>query len=183
MSSCLIVSTALKPSSRTLVLAKAVETALKARWVHTDLMDLSAEPLPACDGAACYADPAVLAATERVKQAAAVVVCAPIYNYQVNSAAKNFLELTNSGWPEKIVGIVANAGSDRSFLSILSLLNSLWIDHHCLVVPRYVYATSAGFAPDGTVAPDGDIGRRIGGLSDEISRLVNLLGTPPLARS
>ena len=177
MSSCLIVSSALRPQSKTLVLARAMAEQLAAIGVETDLFDLASEPLPACDGAACYEDPVVKAATERVKRAGGVVICAPVYNYQLNSAAKNFVELTNDGWPDKVVGIVANAGGDRSFLSVLSLANSLWVDHRCLVAPRFVYATGTAFAENGTLHETGEVRDRLKALAADMHRLITHLSS------
>ncbi len=109
--------------------------------------------------------------TERVKRAAAVVFCSPIYNYQLNAAAKNFVELTNGGWADKVVGLVVNAGGERSFLSVLPLANSLWIDHHCLIAPRFVYATGTAFTAQGELLADSDVAARVKQLAGEIRRL------------
>jgi FMN reductase len=170
--SCLVVCTALRPHSKTQTLARAMVDALGRLPLGAELVDLALEPLPPCDGAKCYADPAVLAMTERVKRAAAVVFCAPIYNYQLNAAAKNFVELTNGGWADKVVGLVVNAGGERSFLSVLPLANSLWIDHHCLIAPRFVYATGTAFSAQGELLADSDVAARVHQLAGEIRRLV-----------
>jgi FMN reductase len=175
MSSCLVVSTALRPQSKTLILARAMAEYLTAAGIEPDLFDLASEPLPACDGASCYGDPAVKAAMERVKKAGGVVFCSPVYNYQLNSAAKNFIELTNDGWPDKVVGIVANAGGERSFLSVLSLANSLWVDHRCLVAPRFVYATGTAFAENGALHETGEIRDRLERLAKDMHRLITHL--------
>ncbi|MDQ3622939.1 MAG: NAD(P)H-dependent oxidoreductase [Verrucomicrobiota bacterium] len=177
MSSCLIVSTNLRPESKTLTLARAMAECLSASGVQPDLLDLASEPLPGCDGASCYADSAVKAATERVRQAAGVVFCSPVYNYQLNAAAKNFVELTNDGWPDKIVGIVANAGGERSFLAVLTLANSLWVDHRCLVTPRFVYATATAFTNEGALRAEGETRGRLQSLATDMHRLITRLGS------
>jgi len=173
--SCLVVCTALRPQSKTQTLAHAVAAALAELALGSEVVDLAVEPLPPCDGAKCYADPAVIAMTERVKRAAAVVFCAPIYNYQLNAAAKNFVELTNAGWPDKVVGLAVNAGGDRSFLAVLPFANSLWIDHHCVLAPRFVYATGPAFDERGGLKPDSDVAARIRQLAAEIHRLATRL--------
>jgi NAD(P)H-dependent FMN reductase len=181
MKRCLVVCTALKSDGKTHTLARAMGQALAALDVEVDLMDLATEPLPACDGANCYADPAVKAATERVKRAAMVVICSPIYNYQVNAAAKNFVELTNAGWPDKIVGIAVCAGGDRSYLAVLSLANSLWLDHHCLLAPRFVYATGAAFTENGALRVESDVGARLHSLAADLRRLAVALAPAELS--
>ncbi|MDP6500219.1 MAG: hypothetical protein QF847_03295 [Candidatus Marinimicrobia bacterium] len=61
-----------------------------------------------------------------------------MYNYDVNAAAKNLLELTGSGWNEKTVGFICNAGGDKSYMSVMSFANSLMLDHRCKIIPCFV---------------------------------------------
>ncbi|MBK8094879.1 MAG: NAD(P)H-dependent oxidoreductase [Verrucomicrobiaceae bacterium] len=151
----LIVTTALKPGSKTLSAARTVQQRLVSSGMTVDLADLSAEPLPQCDGATCYADERVKAMTVRVKNAGLIVMCFPVYNYQANSAAKNFIEVTNEGWKDKVVTFVANAGGDRSYLAPLPLANSLMVDHRCVVVPQFLYLSPAAYDAAGQVMLEG----------------------------
>jgi NAD(P)H-dependent FMN reductase len=141
----LVVSTALKPNSRTLTAAHAVCDRLRMDQFEVDLVDLASEPLPMCDGASCYQDAHVCAMTSRVAKASFIVICFPVYNYQPNAAAKNFVEVTNNGWKDKVVSFVANAGGDRSYLAPLSLANSLMVDHRCLIVPHFLYLSPTAY--------------------------------------
>lgn len=151
----MVVSSALKPGSKTLVAARTVERRLRQHGLEVDLVDLACEPLPLCDGAVCYQDPAVQAMTARVKQAALIVLCFPVYNYQPNAAAKNFIEVTNEGWKDKVVAFVANAGGDRSYLAPLPLANSLMVDHRCLIVPQFLYLAPAAYNANNEVVLEG----------------------------
>lgn len=151
----LVVSTALKPASKTLTAARAVMARLTAGGMQVDIADLAAEPLPQCDGATCYQDAAVKAMTERVKAAQLIVLCFPVYNYQPNSAAKNFVEVTNEGWKDKVISFVANAGGDRSYLAPLSLATALMVDHRCVVVPQFLYLSPAAYDASGAVLLEG----------------------------
>ncbi len=169
--STLVVSTALRSGNRTAALARAAAAAVSAQGGAVSPLDLAEAVLPQCDGATCYRDPAVVAATADVRAARAVVLCFPVYNYQANAAAKNFVELTNDGWAGKVVALVANAGTERSFLAPLPLANSLMVDHRCLVVPRCVCAGPGDFAADGSVAPDRELAGRLDTLAREILRL------------
>ncbi|MCB1277824.1 NAD(P)H-dependent oxidoreductase [Prosthecobacter sp.] len=156
----LIVSTALKPASKTLAAARTVQRRLTSSGMAADLADLSVEALPQCDGAACYQDAAVKAMTERVKAAQLIVLCFPVYNYQPNAAAKNFIEVTNEGWKDKVVTLVANAGGDRSYLAPMPLANSLMVDHRCLIVPQFLYLSPTAYDATGEVV--------LGGLTGEL---------------
>src|SRR5688572_8629281 len=99
----LVVSTALKPASKTFTAARMVRDRLQAGGLSVDLADLAAEALPQCDGGSCYGNAEVKSMTERVKAAQLIVLCFPVYNYQPNAAAKNFVEVTNEGWKDKVV--------------------------------------------------------------------------------
>ena len=154
----LVVSTALKRGSKTLAAARTVQWRLESDGFSVDLADLAEEPLPQCDGATCYEDDAVKAMIERVMQAALIVICFPVYNYQPNSAAKNFIEVTNEGWKDKVVSFVANAGGDRSYLAPLPLANALMIDHRCVVVPHFLYLSPSSYHETGAILLEGRIG-------------------------
>jgi NAD(P)H-dependent FMN reductase len=169
--SVLIVSTALRAGSKTRVVADGLRDACAAAGAVASVLDLATTPMPLCDGAACYQDAGVIAATAQVRAARAVVLCFPVYNHQANAAAKNFVEVTNAGWDGKVVGLVANGGTDRSYLAPLSTANSLMVDHRCLVVPRFVFVTPGNFEANGRLPAGGEIALRLGELAREIAHL------------
>lgn len=169
--SVLIVSTALRAASKTALVAEAMLSAVTSLPAQASLLDLATISLPLCDGGSCFQDPAVRAASAQVQAARAIVLCFPVYNHQANAAAKNFLEVTNDGWKGKVVGLVANGGTDRSYLAPLSLANSLMVDHRCVVVPRFVFITPSSFSPDGSLPPDGEVASRLMDLASELLHL------------
>jgi len=111
-----------------------------------DLRNLAA---PFCDGGAAYGHDSVAPLREAVADADAIVLVAPVYNYALNAAAKNLVELTGKAWTGKIVGFAAAAGGHGSYMSIMGVANSLMLDFRCLIVPRFVYATGSDFTDDG----------------------------------
>ena len=141
----LVVSSSLNPASRSHLLAVAAAGALDGIGAPRDLLDLREWDLPICDGKACYEHPAIGPLTERVAGAAAILVASPVYNYDLNAAVKNFLELTGSAWEAKAVGFLCAAGGQRSYMSPIGLANSLMFDYRCHIIPRYVYATKEDF--------------------------------------
>jgi FMN reductase len=169
--SVLIVSTALRRGSKTSSIAHFLRATFEGLSTTATVLDLADTPLPMCDGATCFQDFAVSAATAQVRAARAVVLCFPVYNHQANAAAKNFVEVTNDGWQGKVVGLVANGGTDRSYLAPLSLANSLMVDHRCVVVPRFVFVTPANFASDGGLSPEGEVAERLADLAREVTHL------------
>jgi len=124
--------------------------------------------LPACDGSLCYKDKKTIALTEALARAEALALVSPVYNYDLNAAAKNLIELTGGSWNGKAVGLVCTAGGERSYLSALGFMNSLGIDYRCLVSPRFVYVTREEFLEDGTLAAASPIRDRLAFLTQEL---------------
>ena len=60
------------------------------------------------------------------------------------------IELTGRRWSEKVVGFACAAGGHSSYMSVMSIANSLMLDFRCLINPRFVYATGNDFGNDRT---------------------------------
>lgn len=169
----LVISCSLNPESRSRQLARAALDHLLEQTGDADLLDLSTLALPLCDGDAAYSAPEVGPAVARIRAASGILIAAPVYNYDVNAAAKNLVELTGSAWRGKVVGFIAAAGGHGSYMSILSFANSLMLDFRCFILPRFVYLPDAHADDDtfGRVA----IARRIEELSAELVRVTKAL--------
>lgn len=137
--SLLIVSCSLNPASKSRELAKL----LRAHYVHEEypceFIDLADYPLPLCDGEAAYSHPNAKLLLEKTQKAEAIIMALPIYNFGINAAAKNFIELVGDGLTAKVIGFICAAGGQRSYMSVMSLANSLMLDFRCLIVPKFVY--------------------------------------------
>ncbi len=141
----LIFSTNLNPKSRTRVLAESAFRYYKLNNAEAEIIDLAELKLPMCDGNECYNDPTVKELTTTISSAVSLLIVSPIYNYDLNAAAKNLLELTGIGWQEKTVGFICSAGGIRSYMAVLPFVNSIVLDYRCKVIPRFVYATRDAF--------------------------------------
>ena len=131
------------------------------------VIDLRERALPVCDGETSDANAEAIAAA--VRAADAVVYAVPIYNYDVNAAAKNVVEHVGSAFEGKLVAFLCSAGGSASYMSIMSLANSLMLDFRCLVVPRFVYSTGECFR-DGKIVSS-DVAARLRKLCEEVVRL------------
>jgi NAD(P)H-dependent FMN reductase len=140
----LILSCSLSPSSRSRILANDAANLLRKMSAEVRVIDLRDHPLPMCDGEDCDIGK-IGPLKDAIASADAILMAVPIYNYDVNAAAKNVVELTGSAWREKIVGFLCAAGGHGSYMSVMSLANSLMLDFRCLIVPRFVYATDEAF--------------------------------------
>ena len=139
----------------------------------TEFFDLQDNPLPMCDGDECYDLPEVLAFREKVENAEGIVMAIPVYNFNVSSGAKNVVELGGRMLYDKIFGFICAAGAKSSYMSVMSLANSLMIDFRCYIIPKFVYATKHDF--DNGKITNSDIEDRIEELGNELVRVSKAL--------
>jgi FMN reductase len=169
----LVISTSLNPRSRSRILAEVAFNQFKELGVPAGFQDLAKLDLPICDASSCYGHAEVMALAPRIEAARGIIVATAIYNYDVNSAAKNLLELTGDAWTDKVVGFVCAAGGHGSYMSVMGFANSLMLDYRCVIVPRFVYAPSADIAD--AAFGDKAIGERVGQLAGEMVRITEAL--------
>ncbi len=169
----LVISCSLNPDSRSRLLAGAVHDHLDGAGEEVELLDLQETGMPLCDGDGVYAEPAVGELGERVRGADGILMAVPIYNYDVNAAAKNLIELTGRAWTDKVVAFACAAGGQGSYMSVMGVANSLMLDFRCHVVPRFVYATGDAFQGDEVVGED--VRERLAQVADELRRVTGSL--------
>jgi len=152
----LIIATSLNPNSKSLILAEHARDALAAKNIDVRLIWLRDVPMPLCDGTgSAWINPEVARMREEVQRCTHVIFAVPIYNYDVNAAAKNLIEhifnwntYRDDNWKgvmDKIAGIICAAGGSHSYMSALSFTNSLALEGRWWVAPRIVYANSREF--------------------------------------
>tara|TARA_B110000438_G_scaffold293917_1_gene334515 strand:+ start:1258 stop:1716 length:459 start_codon:yes stop_codon:yes gene_type:complete len=112
---------------------------------NVKLIDLKDISLPFCDGDKCYEEPIVKELKEYITKADSIIISSPIYNYDLNAAAKNLIELTGRSWTDKLVGMIVAAGGKSSYMSPISFMNILMLDFRCIIIPRFVYADKECF--------------------------------------
>jgi len=76
-----------------------------------------------------------------------------------------------------VVGFLCAAGGKGSYMSVMSLANSLMLDFRCLIIPRFVYSTGEDFE-EGEVT-DPNVGDRVGELAKELDRICMALSKQP----
>lgn len=146
----LVISSSLNPDSKSRLLAEAAVAALRDAGHEPAFLDLRDLPLPLCDGGAAYGDPNTAKAGEILGAADGILVASPIYNYDVNAALKNLIELTGkAAWENKTVGFLNAAGGPSSYMSVMAVAGSLMLDFRCVIVPRFVYAQPGDFNDSG----------------------------------
>jgi len=161
----LIVSSSLNKRSRSRSLAQEAQSYLQSKDEPVEFLDLQEVELPMCDGRESYGHPNVGKATAMVEKADAILLATPVYNYDANAVAKNFLENTGRAWENRVVGFLCAAGGGSSYMSIMPFANSLMLDFRCVIVPRFVYSHGADF--DGNAIASDEVCKRIHLLCDE----------------
>jgi NAD(P)H-dependent FMN reductase len=167
----LIISASLRTASLSRIMAEALRTSYEKLGVTHQLVDLREYTLPLCDGEAAYGHQHVTTLSTMIKKARVVVVATPIYNYDANATAKNLVELTGKAWENKTVGFLCAAGGASSYMSIMSMANSLMLDFRCLIIPRFVYAKGDDFTP--AKAPLHELVVRINALAEASVKIRN----------
>ena len=132
-------------------------------------IDLREYPLPLCDGSKQKPD-ALAEIHEKIASAHSIILAGPVYNYDLNATAKNFIEWTGYAWNKKVVACMLAAGGKNSYMAPLSFMNSLMLDFRCIVVPRYVYADRFAFA-------EGEIDAKVVTRIEELINYTTKLGT------
>lgn len=170
-----IISTSLNPKSNGRILAKEMEKRLVAQNHKVTFIDIQDYNLPICSGKSCDSHKEVQKIMPIIEKADGILFAAPIYNYNVAASSKNFLELTGKAWSQKVVGILAAAGGDMSYLAPMPIITSLMIDYRCYLVPRYVYATGKAFNEEQTQVTNEKVHERLDGLAEEFIMLSEAL--------
>ena len=169
----LVISCSLNPESRSRLLGKEIIKYLGQDGLEVDSMDLRKAQIPFCDGTGSNASDTVKDMNDRIKSSNGIVICAPIYNFDVNAATKNLIELTGASWSGKVVGFACAAGGKSSYMSVMGIANSLMLDFRAHIVPRFVYATGESFEK-GSVS-DPDLITRLQEFSEEMVRVAQAL--------
>ena len=138
-----------------------------------EFFNLQENPLPMCDGDECYDLPEVLDFRKKIKNAEGIIMAIPVYNFNASSGAKNIVELGASMLYDKTFGFLCAAGGRSSYMSVMSLANSLMLDFRCYIIPKFVFATKNDFEEGKIVNPE--IKNRIKELGSELIRVSSAL--------
>lgn len=110
----------------------------------------------------------------KVMEADAFVIGTPVYQSSIPGALKNLFDLLpKDAFYDKVVGIVATAGSDKHFLMVELLLKPILSYMKAIVVPKYVFINEALFIDDRIVSDDIDFRIRL--LADETVRVIEVV--------
>lgn len=177
----LVISCSLNPDSKSRGLGEIAQKILAADGASMDWIDLREHDLPLCQDKDTKFHPEAQALRARISAADGILLCAPVYNYGLNAAAKNLTELTGRAWKGKVVALAVAAGGQRAGMAPMGFANSLMLDFRCVIVPRFVYLSRDKF--DAANQPDEDSLERIQILCRELVRIAAALKATPALES
>ncbi|MCH9653795.1 MAG: NAD(P)H-dependent oxidoreductase [Planctomycetes bacterium] len=149
MQNVTIIATSLNPKSKSQILARQMESHLVSDGVHCQLFDLRELNIGMSGPNENWGNADIAKIAESVKQASHVVFAVPIYCYDVNSAAKNIIELTGRSFTNKVISFLCAAGGTNSYMSVMSFANHLMLDFRSIIVPRFLYTQDSDWSEEG----------------------------------
>lgn len=164
----LVLATSLDDESRSRIVARRAKELIEARGVSVGVVDLRDYDLPFCGAEGCHDNADSIRLRGLVEAATHLLFAVPVYNYDVNAAAKNVVELMGRAMAGKTIAFICAAGGHRSYMSVMQFANSLMLDFHCWIVPRFVYVTGSDIADDRIANPE--VERRVAELVKEMFR-------------
>ena len=171
----LIINCSLDINSKSFTLAQIAQNHALFQKYPSSLLDLRNFELPISNGYGqdAYQHPDVLTIHDKIAEADAILLAVPIYNFNVNAACKNLVELTGTAypggqngkvWERKVIGMIASAGGNKCYTTPLSILSSFMLDFRSVIVPQYVYCTVDDYIEE---EPIPDVMSRIHTLVDQ----------------
>ena len=160
----LILSASLNPNSKSRELGYFAKAIFDERSENISFLDLKNIKLPFSGTPGCYEDKNSKLLSNAIKESDCILICSPIYNYDLNSVIKNALDLTGFCWENKIVSFLCVGGGQSSYMSPMSFINSLMLNCRSFIIPRYVYATGSDFKDN--KLSNSDVENRINELVD-----------------
>jgi FMN reductase len=136
----LIIATSLDSDSRSQILARLAQAEAQSLGIEANILDLRQHDLPLAGSKASWNHPETRKLKAMFAQEQRFLFALPIYNYDVNAAAKNLVELMGSDVLEdSMAGFICTAGGRSSYMSVMGFANSLMFDFRTWIVPRFVY--------------------------------------------
>ena len=167
-----VVDAGAAPSSLTSVLCRSMGQALRRRGARA--LMLEAQPgaiLPFGEGNSDGAE----RMRDGLAEADGVVLCFPVYNFNMNATLKALIEHCGPAMAGKVVGLMATAGGRFGYMSVLSVVQSLMFDLRAWIVPRQVYALTDDF--DGESIGSEEVRQRVdqlAGVTCDMARRMRL---------
>ncbi len=162
-----IIATSLNEDSKSQNLAKLFESHLIDEKISCERFDIRTMNIPFCGSSESWGSKDVMIIKESVERSSHIVFAVPVYNYYVNSAAKNIVELISRAFTKKVIGFICSAGGSSSYMSVMSFANHLMLDFRSIIVPRFLYVDPGGWNDDKTLKSE---------INDRMRLLISDLG-------
>ncbi len=169
MNNVTVISTSLNPDSKSQILATKLVVQLESQGVTVARIDLRDHGLLPAGSPGCWEHPDLEGIKAKIEGASHIVFAVPIYCYDVNSAAKNLIELTGKSFTEKVIAFMCSAGGQGSYMAVMGMANHLMLDFRCVIVPRFFYAAGSDWSEEGVLDPN--LEERIVNMPNDMKRI------------
>lgn len=169
MNNVTVISTSLNPDSKSQILATKLVVQLESQGVTVARIDLRDHGLLSAGSPGCWEHPDLEGIKAKIEGASHIVFAVPIYCYDVNSAAKNLIELTGKSFTEKVIAFMCSAGGQGSYMAVMGMANHLMLDFRCVIVPRFFYAAGSDWSEEGVLDPN--LEERIVNMPNDMKRI------------
>lgn len=158
-----IVSSSLDVQSKSRKLATTCKEQLEIQGIANVLIDLYGINFPKFDNGSIYSSHLYQSIHQSIDRSDAIILCSPVYNWNICAELKNFIEAIGSTPPDKsrkwafydkVIMFVNNGGLPHSYMAFTSLANSLMMDFKCIINPYSVYTYDKHWNSDGTLTSD-----------------------------
>jgi len=150
-------------------MADKLVAVLEGKDVSVERVDLRQHSLLSAGAPGCWEHPDLEGIKAKIEGASHIVFAVPVYCYDVNSAAKNVIELLGRSFTEKVIGFMCSAGGQGSYMAVMGMANHLMLDFRCVIVPRFFYAAGSDWSEEGVLDPK--LEDRIAVMYDDLRRI------------
>jgi FMN reductase len=164
-----IIGTSLNGESKSQFLAEKFEAQLLKAGFSCERIDLRSLTLPFAGTAEGWGSPDAEKLKASVEKSSHIVFAVPIYCYDVNSAAKNVIELIGRAFTKKVVSFICSAGGTSSYMSVMGFANHLMLDFRSVIVPRFLYVEDSSWDDELVLKPE--IEERMDLLLDDMNAI------------
>lgn len=124
----------------------------KANCLTIEILDLREIELQFCDGRDLMKYNSDLQKVYTLlSDADGFIIGMPVYRYSLSGVLKNFLDIVGRSMENKVVGILENCGTIRSYLASVDLIKILSYDLESIVVHPVVQTIEGDFSNEGEI--------------------------------
>jgi NAD(P)H-dependent FMN reductase len=149
-----ILATSLREDSKSQMLALMFTELMHANNHEAILYDFRNILLPFSGPKESWNAPIINELNSSISSSTHIVFAVPIYCYDVNSVAKNIIELLGQVFKNKVISFICSAGGANSYMSVISFANHMMLDFRSIIVPRFLYVEPSDWVSENNISSE-----------------------------